>query len=428
MLDLIEPELIFSGFKIATFAEAEIVLAATDHSEALFYSKDSPYGLLCDCSMGVSNGKIDWVAPSVQLPEFPQLANLVKGHGRVITPGLVDCHTHLVYGGNRANEWESRLTGISYEEISRQGGGILSSVRSTRAASLEELVESAKPRLSRIMEEGVTTVEIKSGYGLDLETEIKMLTAAQQLGIDSEVDIVTTLLAAHATPPEFKGKSDVYVDLICDEFIPAAKDLCNAVDAFCESIAFDVAQTKRVFDAAMKQGMDIKVHGEQLTHTGISAIASEMGALSADHLEYLTPEDCEVMGQNQTVATLLPGAFYCLNEKQIPPIEALRQYNVPIALATDCNPGSSPVTSLLLMANMGCNLFGLTPEESLRAITANAAKALGLQDRIGTLQPGRDANLVIWDVQSPAEIVYGVGHNPCRAVYRKGKLTLGTVH
>lgn len=422
MLDLQPPEQLFQGFRIATMAPQQNALANSAEAGSDFKAPDIGYGLLEECSVGVAKGEIVWIVPDADLPAFAGSVEKVEGQGRLLTPGLVDCHTHLVFGGNRADEWESRLNGVSYEEIARRGGGILSSVKATRAASLEELVRHSTPRLERLMQEGVTTVEIKSGYGLDLESEIKILEAARALGEKFDVSIATTLLAAHAVPPEFKGNADGYIELVCKEIIPAAKDLCSAVDAFCESIAFDVDQTRKVFDAAMENGLDVKVHAEQLTHTGMAVVAAKMGALSADHLEYLTAADCEELGAYEMVATVLPGAYYCLNETQKPPIEALRKHRVPIAVATDCNPGSSPVTSLLLMANMACNLFGLTPEESLAAITIQAAKALGLEHQVGSLQPGLFADFAVWDVDSPAQLIYGVGHNPCRQVYRRGQL------
>ncbi len=424
MMDLKEPEQLFVDFRFATMAAPESVLAQSSSTATVFRMTGAKYGSLLNHAMGVSQGVIDWVAPVDQIPQFSPAVEVVSGNGRWMTPGLVDCHTHLVFGGNRAEEWESRLSGDSYEDIARRGGGILSSVRSTRLASEESLTESAAIRLKRMLEEGVTTVEIKSGYGLDLENEIKMLEAARALEKIHEVSIETTLLAAHAIPPEFSGNADSYIDLVCHEIIPAAQEYCSAVDAFCETIAFSVPQTQRVFESAIEHGLAIKVHGEQLTRTGISSIAAKLGALSVDHLEYLSFEDCQVIGQTDTVATLLPGAFYCLNETQKPPVAALREHRVPMALATDCNPGSSPVTSLLLMANMGCNLFGMTAEEALQGVTVHAAKALGMESSTGRLQPGLFADFAVWDVHSPAEIVYGVGHNPCHKVYRRGRLVL----
>jgi len=338
-----------------------------------------------------------------------------------LTPGLIDCHTHLVHGGNRANEWEMRLNGYSYEEISRQGGGILSTVKATRAASESELYQSAESRLRYLMNQGVTTIEIKSGYGLDVETELKMLRVARKLEDDFPIRVETTLLGAHSIPPEFKSNPDLYVDLVCDEMIPAAKDLCTSVDVFCESIAFSLDQTRRVFEAALNAKFNIKVHAEQLTRMGAAAMAAEMGAISADHLEFLNDEDCRIMSKHGTVATLLPGAFYCLNESQKPPVDSLRRTIVPIAIATDCNPGSSPVVSLLLMANMACNLFRMTPDEAFAGITRNAAKALKLDHQVGTIEAGKVADLVAWEVDSPAELVYAVGANPIRRVYFGGR-------
>ena len=388
---------------------------------ATFDGTGQDCGELLDHTLGVIDDRIAWILPDDQAIRYSGSANVVDAGGHWLTPGLIDCHTHLVYGGNRATEWQRRLNGDSYEAIAGSGGGIVSSVRATRKADLQQLVDSASKRLSRLMQEGVTTVEIKSGYGLDLENELKMLQAARQLAQTHRVNVVTTLLAAHTIPAEFQGRSDAYIDLVCDTIIPAAVHCCDCVDVFCESIAFDVPQCVRVFEAAQRHRLDIKVHAEQLSHTGIAVQAAAMGALSVDHLEYLTAEDCQQMADLPTVATLLPGAYYCLNETQQPPIEALRKNGIAMAVATDCNPGSSPLTSLLLAANMSCNLFGLTAEEALIGITRNAAKALGRSDRFGTLRPGMQADLVIWDVDSLPEIVYGIGHNPCHSVYHKGQ-------
>jgi imidazolonepropionase len=399
------------------------MMARDANSQMIFRAPDTEYGLLHDWDLGVSGQRIVWIAPAANRQTFSEV-NIIVGDGKLLTPGLIDCHTHLVYGGNRAGEWESRLKGVSYEDLARQGGGILSTVAATRLASLDELVASASRRLQRLTAEGVTTVEIKSGYGLNLETEMKMLRAARQLSELFPVSIETTLLAAHAIPPEYHGRANEYVDVVCQEVIPACAEMCSAVDVFCESIAFDVPQTLRVFEAAKAQGLNFKVHAEQLSRTGIAAVAAEMGALSADHLEFLSEADCRTLGLHTTVATLLPGAFYCLNEMQKPPVPSLRRHGVPIAVATDSNPGSSPVTSILLAANMACNLFRLTPAEALAAVTINAARALGIADQIGSLQPGRYADFAVWEVQSPAEIVYGVGHNPCVAVYRRGEPVL----
>ena len=379
------------------------------------------YGLIEKVSIGVADGKIIWLALDSEIPKNVTSVRQIKGRGALITPGLVDCHTHIVYGGNRAAEWEMRLEGKSYEDIARAGGGILSTVRATRSATEEELFESASVRLKRLMSEGVTTVEVKSGYGLDLETELKMLRVAKRLGQSLPVTVTPTLLGAHAVAPEFTGRSDEYIELVCESMIPMAKDHCTSVDVFCESIAFNLEQTRRVFEAARNFGLQLKIHAEQLTHTGSAAMAAEMGAISADHLEYLSESDCESLSRSGTVATLLPGAFYCLKEEQIPPVAALQKHGVPIAIASDSNPGSSPVVSLLLMGNMACNLFGLTPAQSLTAITRNAAMALGLQDEIGTIEVGKLADFAAWNVVSPAEIVYGIGHNPCREVFKSGE-------
>ena len=403
--DLSTVETVFLNFRVASMSDSP-----------------EPYGAMHDVAIGVADGMIEWILPQAGLPKFDSNVEIIDGQNKWLTPGLIDCHTHLVYGGNRATEWEMRLGGVPYEEIARQGGGILSSVKATRAASEADLVEAAVPRLQQLTSEGVTTVEIKSGYGLDVDTEFKMLRAAKKVGDRCGVHVETTLLGAHAVPPEFKGRAGDYLDLVCNEMIPAAADgkLCGAVDAFCESIAFDVAQTRRVFEAGLAAGLKIKVHAEQLSDMGMAAEAARMGAISADHLEYLAAKDCSVLAEHQTVATLLPGAFYCLKETQKPPIAALIENKVPIAIATDSNPGSSPMLSLLLAGNMACNLFGLTPEIALAGMTRNAAQALALSDR-GQIRVGLRADFAVWNVDSPAEILYQIGGNPCAAVYRDGK-------
>ena len=336
--------------------------------------------------------------------------------GRWITPGLIDCHTHLVHAGNRAREFELRLEGASYEEIARAGGGILSTMRATRAASEDDLVASALPRLDALIAEGVTTVEIKSGYGLDRDSEIRMLSAARRLGNERGVAVRTTFLGAHAVPPEFKGNPDGYVDLLCDDILPAIvqHDLADAVDVFCEGIGFTPAQTERIFMAAASLGLPVKLHAEQLSNQNGAALAARHGALSADHLEYLDDAGVAAMAAAGTVATLLPGAFYFTRETRLPPIDALRKAGVPIAIATDCNPGTSPLTSLLLAMNMAATLFRLTVAECLLGGTRNAARALGLADR-GTLAAGQRCDLAIWNVETPAELVYRMGHNPLHA-------------
>ncbi|MDB4368501.1 imidazolonepropionase [bacterium] len=312
---------------------------------------------------------------------------------------------------------------IARDKEAKQGGGILSTVSATRAASEEELFQTAAERIKFLLSEGVTTVEIKSGYGLNLDSELKMLRVANRLGLEFPVSVEATLLAAHAVAPEFKGNPDAFIQHVCDTIIPQSAGLCSSVDAFCETIAFDLTQTKRVFECAQQQGLNIKVHAEQLSHTGAAALAANMGAISADHLEYLSADDCATLSRQGTVATLLPGAFYCLNEKQKPPIAALRDNQVSIAIATDSNPGSSPVLSLLLMGNMACNLFGLTPSEAIAGMTINAAKALKLDQSIGSIEKNKQADFATWNVNSPAEILYGIGGNPSAGIYKLGKRT-----
>ncbi|MFI8748291.1 imidazolonepropionase [Pseudomonas sp. NPDC077186] len=331
------------------------------------------------------------------------------GRGGVLTPGLVDCHTHLVYAGNRAGEFEQRLEGVSYEEIARAGGGILSSVRATRAASEDELIAASLPRLDALLADGVTTVEIKSGYGLTLADELKMLRVARRLGQLRPVRVITTLLGAHALPPEYAGRADDYVALVCDEMIPAAaaEGLADAVDVFCEGIGFSPAQCERIYQAAKAHGLAIKAHAEQLSNLGGSALAARYGALSADHIEYLDEAGVRAMAEAGTVAVLLPGAFHVLRETQLPPIELLRQYGVPMAVASDANPGTSPICLPTLMANLACTLFRLTPREALSGMTAQAARALGRLD-LGRIEVGAPADLCLWDIQQPAELAYAV--------------------
>ena len=337
--------------------------------------------------------------------------------GRWITPGLIDPHTHLVFAGDRAREFELRLAGASYEEIARAGGGIVSTMTATRRATQAELVASALPRLDALMAEGVTTIEVKSGYGLTVADELKQLRAARALAHARPVTVCTTLLGAHAVPPEFKDDADGYVDLVCREMIPAAKaqGLADAVDAFCETIGFTAAQTRRVFEAARAHGLPVKLHAEQLSNQSGAALAATFGALSADHLEYLDAAGVAAMAQAGVVATLLPGAFYFVRETKLPPIEALRAAGVPMALATDCNPGTSPLTSLLLVMNMAATLFRMTVPECLAGVTREAARALGLGGETGVLEAGRRCDLAIWDVERPAELVYRMGANPLHA-------------
>ena len=404
----------------------EIDSVWTGANLATMAANGRPYGLIEDGALAVSGRSLVWVGPARELPpEIMQRADRVEDlDSGWITPGLVDCHTHLVYGGNRAKEFEQRLKGVSYTDILASGGGILSTVKATRRASEDDLVRTGRLRLESLLAEGVTTVEIKSGYGLDLETELKMLRAAVRLGQSLPVTVCPTFLGAHALPPEYKDRSDAYIDFVCSQVLPEAarKGLARAVDVFCESIAFSPEQSRRVFQKAIELGLRVKIHAEQLSNLEGAALAAEFGALSADHLEHLTEQGIEAMARSGMVAVLLPGAFYCLGETRLPPIDKLRAHNVPLAVSTDSNPGTSPVQSLLLMLNMACTLFRLTPEEALAGITREGARALGLQDSIGTLEPGKEADFVLWDIQEPAELAASLGHNPCRRVVRRGCL------
>ena len=372
---------------------------------------------LVECGLVASrNGTISYAGPAERAPAI-DAGHMVDCGGRWITPGLIDCHTHIVHAGNRAHEFELRLEGASYEEIARAGGGIVSTMRATRAASEDDLVASALPRVDALIAEGVTTIEIKSGYGLDLASEAKMLRAARRIGRERPLRVSTTFLGAHALPPEYADDPDGYVDLIASEMLPAIaqEGLADAVDAFCEGIGFSPAQTQRVFAAAHTAGLPVKIHAEQLSNQHGAALAARFGALSADHLEHLDDAGVAVMATSGTVATLLPGAFYFMRESRLPPVEGLRAAGVPMALATDCNPGTSPLTSLLLAMNMGATLFRLTVSECLAGVTRNAAHALGLADQIGTLEVGKRCDLAIWDIERPAELVYRMGANPLHA-------------
>ncbi len=361
--------------------------------------------------------------PSITQLETEQA---IDGNGCWVTPGLIDCHTHLVYGGNRANEFEMRLNGASYEAIAKAGGGIVSTVKATRETDKEQLFKLAAKRLSYLADEGVTGIEIKSGYGLDLNTERKMLQVADEIGRYSHLDVSKTFLGAHAVPAEYKDSPDQYIDLVCDNMMPTLHDegLIDCVDAFCEGIGFSLSQTQKVFDAAKSLGLPVKLHAEQLSNLGGSKLASHYGAWSVDHLEYLSENDITHLAQSGTVATLLPAAFYFLSETKLPPIEHLRQHKIPMAIATDSNPGSSPCLSLLLTLNLACTLFKLTPAEALRGVTINAAKALDWQDKLGSVEAGKQADLVFWDINSPAELSYSIGGNPCVRVIKKGKLVI----
>jgi imidazolonepropionase len=374
-----------------------------------------PYGLIEDAALVVNDTLLHWVGPRSELPP----ALLVQCHeqhdcgGALVTPGLIDCHTHLVYGGDRAHEFELRLNGASYEDIARSGGGIASTVQATRSATTEQLQSQSSLRLTQLLSEGVTTVEIKSGYGLALASERKMLQVARALGHEFAVDVRTTYLGAHALAPEFAGRADDYVTEVL-RMMKALhfEGLADAVDGFCEHIAFSPAQMTRVFEAAKALGLPVKLHAEQLSDSGGAALAARFDALSCDHLECLSEDGAQAMAQAGTVAVLLPGAFYFLRETKLPPVDLLRQKGVPIAIATDCNPGSSPCTSLLLMLNMACTLFRLTPEEALAGVTRHAATALGLSDR-GVLAAGKRADFVLWNIKQPAQLAYGLGANPC---------------
>jgi imidazolonepropionase len=370
----------------------------------------------------VHGGLVQWVGAATDLPV--EHAGLVRHEGgdALVTPGLIDCHTHLVYGGQRANEFAMRLAGASYEEVAKTGGGIVSSVRATREASENELFVSASARLENLLAEGVCAIEIKSGYGLSLEHERKQLRVARRLGQVHGVTVRTTFLGAHALPPEYTGRSSDYTDLVCNEMMPAlaAEGLIDAVDVFCERIAFTLEETERVFKAAKALGLPVKLHAEQLSDMGGSALAARYGALSCDHIEHLSQNGIAAMRAAATVAVLLPGAYYTLRDNHLPPIQALRAAGVPMAVATDHNPGTSPTLSLLLMVNMACTLFRLTVPEALAGVTSHAARALGLQDTHGSIAVGKPANFVLWNVREAAELAYWFGHRPTRVVVRQG--------
>ena len=371
------------------------------------------YGLIEDASLAVCDGRIAWIGASSELPaEFATISSLDLG-GRLVTPALIDCHTHVVHGGNRAGEFEMRLQGATYEEVARSGGGIVSTVKATRAASEGELIAAALPFVDALIAEGVTVMEIKSGYGLDRDTELRMLRAARQIGLVRPIKVRTSFLGAHAIPDEFKGRADDYVDQVCIPALKAAhaEGLVDAVDGFCEGIAFNTAQIARVFDTAVHLGLPVKLHAEQLSNLGGAALAARYRALSADHLEYLDEAGVEAMAAAGTVAVLLPGAYYTLRETQMPPVELLRRHAVPMAVATDMNPGSSPLSSLLLAMNMACTLFRLSPAEALAGATVQAARALGLRDH-GSLAIGQVADIAVWNCHNPAELSYRIGFNP----------------
>ena len=378
------------------------------------------YGEIRDAAIAVKDGRIAWLGPRADAPA--SACPVIDGLGCWLTPGLIDCHSHIVHAGNRSDEFEARLNGASYEDISKAGGGIMSTVRATRAASADELLRQSLPRVAALLAEGVTTIEIKSGYGLSLEAEEKMLRVARRVGQVLPVTVATTFLGAHALPPEYAGRADDYIDAVCGQMLPAlaAAGLADAVDAFCERIGFSAAQTERVFRAARAHGLPVKLHAEQLSDQGGGELVARYDGLSADHLEHLTPAGIAAMAAHGTVAVLLPGAYYFLRETQPPPVAALREAGVALAVATDCNPGTSPMTSLLLAMNMACTLWRLTPREALAGCTVHAARALGLQAEVGTLAVGKRADFALWQIARPADLSYAIGFNPCRGVVNGG--------
>ncbi|MBG6219691.1 imidazolonepropionase [Janthinobacterium sp. CAN_S1] len=371
------------------------------------------YGELLDAAIAVKDGRIAWLGPGKELPA--SAATVLDGQGCWLTPGLIDCHTHIVHAGNRSDEFEARLNGASYEDISRAGGGIMSTVRATRAASDDELLRQSLPRVLALLAEGVTTLEIKSGYGLEMDSEAKMLRVARRIAEKLPLTVRTTFLGAHALPPEYTGRADAYIDLLCAQMLPklAGDGLVDAVDAFCERIGFTPAQTQRMFDAAQALNLPVKLHAEQLSDQGGAALVARYAGLSADHLEFLSEEGIAAMAEHGTVAVLLPGAYYFLREMQQPPVAALRAAGVPMAVSTDCNPGTSPMTSLLLAMNMACTLWRLTPQEALAGCTLHAARALGLQHETGSLVVGKRADFALWRIARPADLAYALGLNPC---------------
>ena len=396
-------------------------LLLTDANVVTMRAGAASYGYIADAAVAVADGRIAWVGPQSGLPRGSarERRSLER---RCLTPALIDCHTHLVFGGNRAAEFEQRLEGASYEDIARAGGGILSTVRATRAATEAELIESATRRLGALLREGVATIEIKSGYGLDDDNELKLLRVARALGERHGVTIVTTFLGAHTPPPEYEGDADAYIDHVCDDILPAAarEGLVDAVDAYCERIAFSAEQVRRVFERARELGLPVKLHADQLSDYGGAALAASYRALSADHLEYAPEDGIRRLRESGAVAVLLPGAFLTLGEKKLPPVGALREHAVPIAIATDCNPGTSPLCSLQTAMVLATDLFRLTPEECLAGVTREAARALGLADR-GTIEEGKRADLAVWDIGHPRELSYWLGLNPLDSLYIAGE-------
>lgn len=399
-------DVLLTGARLATFAE------------------DTPFGLIDDGALAIAGDRIAWVGRRAELAAagHPPAVETVDLGGALVTPGLIDCHTHLVFGGHRAREFDMRLHGASYEAIARAGGGILSTVAATRAASEDELLAAAATRARALLADGVTTLEIKSGYGLTLLDEQKMLRVARRLGEQSGITVRTTFLGLHTVPPEFRDRRGAYVAEVCDHWLPtlAEEGLIDAVDAFCEQIAFTPEETRRLFERARALGLPVKLHAEQLSDQGGAALVAGFGGLSADHLEHLDETGIEAMARAGTMAVLLPGAFYALRETKLPPVDGLRAAGVPIAVATDCNPGTSPLLSLRMAAGMACTLFRLTPDEALRGITVHAARALGLTDR-GTLAGGQLADLAVWNVRDPAELCYWIGGNLLRQRWVGGR-------
>ncbi|KID35968.1 MULTISPECIES: imidazolonepropionase [Pseudoalteromonas] len=385
---------------------------------------DTPYGAIENAAIAIKDGKINWLGPRSELPEVDAIATPIhKANGQWLTPGLIDCHTHILFAGSRANEFEQRLLGASYQEIAAQGGGIASTVKATRLADRETLYVNGKNRLNSLLKEGVTTVESKSGYGLDVENELKLLEINQLLNEHHPIDVHSTFLGAHALPPEYKNNSQAYIDLVCDEMLPqvAARQLATAVDVFCENVGFTYQQTEQVFTRAQQLGLQVKCHAEQLSNQHGSELVAKFKGLSADHIEYLDEAGVEAMAKGDVTAVLLPGAFYFLRETQLPPIDLLRKHKVAMALASDFNPGTAPLCSLRLMLNMACTLFRMTPEEALSGVTVNAAKALGLSDR-GVLKVGTRADLALWDITHPAQLSYQFGVADLSNLWILGKL------
>lgn len=393
------------------------------NAQIVTLQSDDSFGLIAEGAIAIAGQQIEWVGPAKDMPNAYLSGDVHDLGGRLVTPALIDCHTHIVFGGNRAAEFELRLNGASYEEVAKAGGGIVSTVTATRETSQEMLLADALTRVDALIAEGVTLIEVKSGYGLNQAAELKMLRVARQIAQARPIDVKTSFLGAHAVPPELKNSPDIYIDEVCIPALRAAhaEGLVDAVDGFCEGIAFDTAQIKRVFDVAVELGLPVKLHAEQLSNTGGTQLAAKYGALSADHVEYATTADAKAMAAAGTVAVVLPGAFYTLRETQAPPIQEFRDHGVRMALATDCNPGSSPLASALLTMNMACTLFRMTPLEALLGMTAHAASALGEADR-GRIVAGRRADLCVWNAAHPAELAYRIGFNPLHSRIYKGTL------